>query len=684
MADVARAVGEGETPVNPYSLLEAVNNSSDSAHTAWLIFLGIMAYLMIAVAGVTHKDLLLETPVTLPIMQVSIQQALFFDFAPIILVLFHFGVISQLVLLAKKTLEFDYAVRALELTDRRTHPLRLELHNFFFVQAIAGPHRSAVMSVFLHAMAWFTLVALPIVILLFFQITYLPYHDVTTTWLHRMCVVADIVLLVLIGIFLVRSESSFFSAFWRTTVSNPLSVLATVALMIAVVFFSMLVATIPGEPLDRAAGSVIPAGQTLEAGREAQAAAGYAVPFVRSRADGAFLGRFYRYLVVSDADLVHDKDATPDEISISLRGRDLRYAILDRTDLHRADLTGASLEGASLVGTDLTDARIQCADVTRLILSEDRARAQCVDARGANLTRANLSRARLAGIDLRGARLEEANLESAELPHAIATGANFSSAKLDKADLTGGVQLQGANMLIASLQGAELTGAQMQGADLSSASLQGAVLSIANLAGATLRDADLEGADMQYAVLWRANMSGAKIKATDLRGAQVWMTTAPARDALALADLAGISIKPPDVSEGTALRAGLERIENARVKGLVGEAIGPVTDPAEARKWTGSSEAQAWTSIAGITASAAQESYAKELSEHLVALACKPRFANGGIATGIAKRAAGASFRGTPTLISERLRAKDCAAAENISRRALERLAGSIDAAPAK
>ena len=38
-------IGIDETPVNPYSLLEAVNRSSDTAHMGWLIFLGIMAYL---------------------------------------------------------------------------------------------------------------------------------------------------------------------------------------------------------------------------------------------------------------------------------------------------------------------------------------------------------------------------------------------------------------------------------------------------------------------------------------------------------------------------------------------------------------------------------------------------------------------------------------------------------------
>jgi hypothetical protein len=44
------------------------------------------------------------------------------------------------------------AIRMLEVSDRRQHPLRLEVHNFFFVQAIAGPHRSVVMGGFLHAM----------------------------------------------------------------------------------------------------------------------------------------------------------------------------------------------------------------------------------------------------------------------------------------------------------------------------------------------------------------------------------------------------------------------------------------------------------------------------------------------------------------------------------------------------
>ncbi len=80
--------------------------------------------------------------------------------------------------MARETLEFDHSVRLLEATDKRTHPLRLELNNFFFVQAIAGPYRNRIMSGFLRGMSWLTLVVLPVVLLLYIQVVFLPYHNV--------------------------------------------------------------------------------------------------------------------------------------------------------------------------------------------------------------------------------------------------------------------------------------------------------------------------------------------------------------------------------------------------------------------------------------------------------------------------------------------------------------------------
>ena len=682
MSDLGRGSPDGETPVNPYSLLEAVNSSSDTAHTGWLIFLAIMAYLMIAVAGVTHKDLLLEKAVALPVLQVQIQLAQFFQFAPLVLVLMHLGLISQLVLLARETIELDHAIRLLETTPRRTHPLRLELNNYFFVQAIAGPQRSAVMSAFLHGMSWLTLVILPVVLLLYMQVVFLPYHDIGITWAHRLLLVLDILILIAIGVFLARTETSFVQAFIRSTTAHPFSFLATAVLLAIVALFSFFVATVPGEALDRMTRSAA-TGAMIEAAAppNRRAAAGFNLPFLLADSDGALFGVFRRNLVVTDTDLVVDKDQTLGEPSLSLRDRDLRFARLDRTDLHQADLTGANLQGASLIGTDLRGAWLQCADINELLLSADRVLAHCSSARGANFTRGRLADAHLSGLDARNSAFDEANLEGADLSYARLTGANFSSAHLEKADLTGGVELQGANFLIAALQGADLNGAQLQFADFSSASMHGAVLSYAQLQGAILRDVDLEGAALPHARLEGADMTGAKIAGADLRGAGVWMTQPPEADASGLTDFTELSIKPIDEADAARLNAMLERIENRRVRGQVAEALAPILNLAESHSWTGTPEQAKWQGLIAAATAAGSESYKGRVTDYLAKLMCKARWSNGSVATGVARRAQTPQFRGDLIAIYDRLKADDCPASKSVLPRVQRGLSAAADIA---
>jgi len=558
---------DGEAPVNPYSLLEAVNRSSDMAHTAWLIFLAIMAYLMIAVAGVSHEHLLRETPVSLPILQVDIPLTQFFQFAPIVLVLFHLGLVGQLVLLARKTLEFDAAIRLLETSDKRRHPLRLELHNFFFVQAIAGPNRSLVMGGFLHAMSWLTIVVLPVVLILYIQVGFLPYHDINITWTHRLALVVDVAMLVFIGVFLGRAETSFFSAFWRSSLNNPISFGITSVLLAAVTAFSFLFATVPDEALDRFSRSLFPVEEGRDKGRFYT---GFALPLMALDKDGALFGLFRRNLVVTDTDLVVDREVSAGEPSLNLRGRDLRYAILDRSDLHQADLTGANLEFASLKGTDLRDVQLRCADLDELLLNTSetgREAAVCTSAREADLSRAQLMNADLTGLDLTRANLEEADLTDADLSYAILTGANLSSATLDKSNLTGGIQAKGANFLIASLKGADLTGAKLQGADFRSAQMQGAILNYAHLDGVQMADAELEAASLQKAKLMGADLSRANITAADLRGVRVWNTAAPAFDNSGLVDVSELNLGLPSESELAEIKRSIAEIRPVAVAG---------------------------------------------------------------------------------------------------------------------
>jgi len=687
MSDVLRTApdggADGEPPVNPYSLVEAVNASADNAHMAWLIFLGVMTYFMIAVAGVDHKDLLLQTPVALPVLQVSIQQGQFFQFAPVVLVLMHLGLISQLVLLARKTIEFDAAVRSLEATDRRTHPLRLELHNFFFVQAVAGPHRSMIMSAFLHTMSWLSVVILPVILLLYIQITYLPNHDITITWTHRIALLVDIALLLLIGIFLLRAETSFADALHKTTRHHPGSFVMTVLVLGCAAFVSFLVATIPGERLDLISRAARPTGQEPSARNPGQAMiqlAGFNIPFLGGRADGSLLGMFHRNLIVTDIEIGQEKGKAKEEAGLNLRGRDLRYARLDRSTLVRADLTGTDLAGASLAGADLREARFQCADVGSLLLTESRETAVCPSARHANLKGARLAGAQLAGLDLRDANLDEAQLDGADLSAALLSGASFAGAHLEKANLSS-AQAIGANFIVASLQGADMTGSKLAAADLTSASLQGAVLAFAGLEGAVLRDADLEAADLGAARLFGADLSGARLRAADLRAARIWATTPPAAEALQLADLGELVLRSGDAVDLAALARDMERLDDAALRARVTAALAGVSNVAEQGRWSGSAELKRWQGYAEGARPAAGEPYRGQLTEHLVRLMCRTRWSSGSIASGIAVRAQGRQFRGDMLAIHDRLRSKECPAGEGVPRRVMQRLAAAADAA---
>ena len=683
MSDVTRGVVESETPVNPYSLLEAVNESSETAHRAWLIFLALMTYLTIAVAGVNHRDLLLETPVKLPVVDVPIQITQFFQFAPIILVLLHLGVVTQLALLARKTLEFDHAIRLLETSDWRAHPLRLELHNFFFVQAVAGPERSTVMSAFLHGMSWLTLVVLPVVLILYIQAVFLPYHDISITWGHRLSLVFDIAMLVLIGVFLMRAETSFFQAFSRTTIAHPWSFGLTTLVLGLVALVSFLVATVPGEAMDKLSRSMLGLQDTDEQVGHRRYAGGFALPFLGFSAEGTLFGIFTRNLIVTDTDLVADKDVTEGEATLKLRDRDLRHARLDRSDLHQADLTGANVSHASFVGADLRNINFQCSDLNELLLSDDRKRAGCASARGADFSRARLQGARLIGLDLRSARLEEARMNEAELTYALLTGANFSGANLQKADLTGGVQAMGTNFLIASLQGADLTGAQLQYADFTSSGLQGAGLNYANLQAAMLRDADMEGVNIQQAKLFGADMTGAKLQGADMRYAEVWATNPPPADTMTLADLTNLQISEPSESELTELSQMIGRIASTRTRTMVSEALARVTDPNAMRAWSKSPEIASWRTMAVQSATGAADlAFGSQLTEFLAQAMCRTRWAGGSVATGIARRAQSNLFRGDAQMIQQRLQVDSCAAGKSVPTRVMRDLTASIDRTP--
>jgi uncharacterized protein YjbI with pentapeptide repeats len=152
---------------------------------------------------------------------------------------------------------------------------------------------------------------------------------------------------------------------------------------------------------------------------------------------------------------------------------------------------------------------------------------------GADLIGATLLKVNLEGANLRAAFLLGADLRGASLRDAQLVGAQLGNALLQGASLQK-AQLLGADLGLAKLQGASLECAQLQGANLDKGSLQGAWLRTAQLQGAWLKDAHLEGAILDNAQLQGAKLAGAHFKGASLRNAFIWR--ADARDAYGTTD----------------------------------------------------------------------------------------------------------------------------------------------------
>jgi uncharacterized protein YjbI with pentapeptide repeats len=672
MTDAAAAPAlDSETPLNPYSLLEAVNRAARSANFAWLALLGLMAYLSLVLAGIGHRDLLLDADVTLPILQAKVGLTRFFIWAPILFVPLHLAVIGQMALVARKALAFAGAIRLLEASEARTHPLRHELDTFFLVQAIAGPERSRVIGTLLHGLGWLTLVLLPVLLLLYVQAAFLPYHAVAITMVHRCALLADLLGLTLIGIFLLRSETSFLWALLRAGRQHAFGLLLAAASFAAAAACSLLIATVPGERLDRLDLFALARQHSIDGSLLGQAVPGLGRVF---SAQIAFLPR---NLIVTDLDLAAANASIAGRASINLRGRDLRFAKFDRSHLRGADLSGANLDGASFADADLSNASMSCLAQEGDRASADRSGPQCTRARKANLTRAKLSAARLSGIDLTQASLELARLEDAQLEGAVLSGANLSSTRLERANLAGSV-LRGARLSGASLQGADLSGAQLQLANLSEARAQGADLSTAGLEGALLRNAELEGANLSRSLLYAADLAGAKLAGADLTAAMIWRTVPPSHEGLALADTAAIVVHPPQDQDLVRLGAN-SRSDDATLTVRLTEEPARSGSASDLRAWGASAEQQVWQGLLKPREPIDADQYKSRLTGYLIRLMCQSRWADGAVAAGIAKRAMAGGFKGDLAAIHARLKSADCSASHRISPRLLHALDVAVE-----
>jgi uncharacterized protein YjbI with pentapeptide repeats len=453
-------------PEDAKEFLDEANRASDPAWSSWLAFLLLLTYVVVTLASVSHKALLLNSPVKLPIINADIPLVGFFQYAPALLLLVYLSLLVQHVVLARKYRKFTDAIASYEMETGTEHPARERVHSYVFSQIAAGPKPNLITKFMMQLIVYVTFAVLPIITLLYFQIKFLPYHDVSITYWHRIAVILGFAMLILLTPLMQNTGPA--RRRWDIKVgpqaeaweASGTQVLLVLLLLPIVLGFSWLMATVPNEWIDRRLGFVAPTSVRVGPEEEAKLLNPLVRRIVYDRLpddnDKGWWRRWllsYRVVIVEDADLAADGDA-----KVVLRERNFRFALLNRSDLHRADLAWADLRGTQMWKT--------------------------------------LAKGKLKDAQLQGAFLKEAQLQGAQLNSA---------------------QLQGADLSNAQLQGAELSYANLQGADLRGAKLQGADLSYANLEGADLRGAKLQG----------ANLAGAKVQGVDFASAEIWLVNFP-------------------------------------------------------------------------------------------------------------------------------------------------------------
>src|SRR6516162_2005155 len=80
----------------------AVVDASGISTGLWLSYVFVLFYLLVAVGGVTHRDLFFESPVKLPFLNVDLPLVGFFMLGPALFLVVHAYVLLHLVLLAGK------------------------------------------------------------------------------------------------------------------------------------------------------------------------------------------------------------------------------------------------------------------------------------------------------------------------------------------------------------------------------------------------------------------------------------------------------------------------------------------------------------------------------------------------------------------------------------------------------
>ena len=324
-------------------LIKLTNDDIAKTRTELFFFITFLSFVFLTVCSITDRDILVGAYIRLPALSVSINLLVFVLTAPLIVISVHLPLILKYGILRDKCKKLRHDIAQLnsvntELADE----LFLHVTSNFLTQTMIyrekwNPYR--ILSALIYVIILFFF---PIIVILFLTVRTLPFHDVRLNAAQIIFLLLDISLLCQFH-YLGRRRILF---------SASLSTLLGCALA--------LVFCVPGSWSDRIGIWVLPTTVPLGS-KTAKRTAFWPTAALLESSVSETTGRPYLWfsrnlvdiddrapaqetqgsnnrqeqLKGSDASSVHPS------VGFSLRGRDLRFALLDRTNLKNVDLTAA-------------------------------------------------------------------------------------------------------------------------------------------------------------------------------------------------------------------------------------------------------------------------------------------------------------------------------------------------------
>ncbi len=378
-----------------------------------------------------------------------------------------------------------------------------------------------------------------------------------------------------------------------------------------------------------------------------------------------------------DEDLVTDEQSKSEDVTVSLRGRNLRFANLSRSDLRKADFTDAFLEDAVLDGAILTKAKFGCRDLQEETITD--AKLEDFQARGcAMLARADFSSADLTNADFRStyshaAVFNNATLNGARFDWAILSRASFESAKGARTSFVNSFITEG-NFFGAQMQGSDFSGAVALASNFGNANLQGTIFSLAHLQAVSFETAQLNVADLSLADLWATNFTDAEVGGADFSSAEIWGPQPPNIDQNTKVYFSTVEILPPKSSQENELKKAF----NWPLRDKTEETLKTMLSKETIENWPQTDDYKNWVAFKEAFDNSDPAEFRKGYTDYVVQIACQNVRVNMETTAGVMTRVSKPNFSGDIEAFLEEMKKPECGVFELIDVKLRDQLLSEV------